>query len=752
MQPLRRIAAALCVAAGAQAAQSPQTPIEGSAIPQFIEPLPTLGVAGGSINTLFGNQPLTLTMCEFRAHVLPAGTFAPGQKPETWVWGYVPGTTCPSTVQDTYVGPVIVNSRGSPTEITFINQLGSAATTNVLAYKYSTDQTLDWADPLNGGANACNKAGGIPAFGSPCAQNYAGPVPVVPHLHGGEVPPMLDGGPDAWFLSDALGTRFGHDYYTRRPGPANQTIYAYPNLQQAAPIWFHDHTDGTTRLNVFAGLAGAYYIVDPAQKLPAGFPGVAEVVPIVLQDRMFDTNGQLYFPSDSSGASVNSTNPQHPYWVPEFVGDTIVVNGKAWPFFAAQPKRYRFLLLNGSNSRAYELFLANQVTGAFGPPMWVIGNDSGYLDAPAKLDPAAGQKLLIMPGERYEVIIDFAGVAPGTTFILKNTAKAPFPTGAPAKGSTVGRILQFRIACPPAGCPVDSSWNPATPGATIRQSNQLIQRLVNPATGTLAAEVTADKTRQLTLNEVELPASVATDPVTGVTTEYPGGPVDILLNNTKMSGESPRPYRDFVPIDVGGKVTFYSELPQEGDTEVWEIVNLTPDAHPIHTHLASFQVLNRQAFDLKQYNAAYAAAFPAAPALGCAAGSYCADFGPPLDYNTGNPRALGGNPDVTPFLKGKPLPPRAQETGWKDTLMVPPGAVTRFVVRWAPSDLPIGTPKNQLVYAFDPSDNLEHGYVWHCHMIDHEDNEMMRPDVIQLNPAPGAPAPAARPLVKGVAY
>ena len=162
--------------------------------------------------------------------------------------------------------------------------------------------------------------------------------------------------------------------------------------------------------------------------------------------------------------------------------------------------------------------------------------------------------------------------------------------------------------------------------------------------------------------------------------------------------------------------------------------------------------LNRQAFDLKQYNAAYAAAFPAAPALGCAAGSYCADFGPPLDYNTGNPHALGGNPDVTPFLNGKPLPPRAQETGWKDTLMVPPGAVTRFVVRWAPSDLPIGTPKNQLVYAFDPSDNLEHGYVWHCHMIDHEDNEMMRPDVIQLNPAPGAPAPAARPLVKGVAY
>ena len=65
---------------------------------------------------------------------------------------------------------------------------------------------------------------------------------------------------------------------------------------------------------------------------------------------MFDTNGQLFFPNVG-------INPEHPFWVPEFVGDTIVVNGKAWPFMNVEPRRYKFLFLNGSNARAYELYL-----------------------------------------------------------------------------------------------------------------------------------------------------------------------------------------------------------------------------------------------------------------------------------------------------------------------------------------------------------------------------------------------------------
>jgi spore coat protein A len=751
MQSFFKVALALCLAAGAEAAQSPQVPIAGSAIPQFVQKLPLISVHSqaqppNTIVTAIGSQPLTLTMCEFKSHILPPGTFAPGVQPETWTWGYVVGNTCPTTVQETYLGPVIVNTRGAPTEINFVNNLGNTATTNVLAYKFSTDQTLHWADPLSpqqdGVSNMCNMMGGIPGFGTVCAQNYDGPIAATPHLHGGEVPPEIDGGPDSWYTSDGLYK--GHAYYSKAGAAANASIYRYPNGQQAAPIWFHDHTLGATRLNVFAGLAGGYYIIDPAQQLPAGFPGVAEVVPIILQDRMFDTNGQLFFPGDTAGGVLTSTNPEHPYWVPEFVGDSIVVNGKAWPFFETQTKRYRFLFLNGSNARTYELFLVDPVTKVMGPSMYVIGNDDGYLDTPVKLDPNLGQRLVIMPGERYEVIVDFAGLAPGSTLILKNVAKTPYPAGKAPQGTSLGQILQFRILCPAGGCPADTSWNPAAVGATIRL-NQPIVRLTNPATGTLAAGVVPNKTRQLTLNEVLLPPSVATDPVTGaLLTPYPGGPVEILVNNTKFKGESPRPYNDFRQITLNGITTAYSETPLEGTTEVWEIVNLTADAHPIHTHLASFQVLNRQAFNVKGYSAAYALAFPGAPTLGCAAGVYCPDFGPPLNYNTGNPRALGGNPDVTPFLQGPVKVPATQEVGWKDTLMAPPGTVTRFVVRWAPNDLPVAASAAQLAYPFNPSDG--HGYVWHCHIIDHEDNEMMRPDVLDPNTA------ASRTYIKGIDY
>src|SRR3954465_4192115 len=381
------------VSAAAFAAQSPQVPIVGNAIPQFVQPLPLLSVhpqaaAPNVLDTRAVSGPLTLTMCEFRSHVLPPGTLAAGQQPETWTWGYVAGDTCPTGVQETYLGPVLVNTRGVPTEINFVNKLGSTATTQVLAYKYFTDQTLDWADPAapqeDGIVNFCNSMGGIPLFGSVCAHNYTGAVAAVPHLHGGEVPPELDGGPDAWFTSDGLYK--GQDYYTKStftptglPPASYAAVYRYPNGQQAAPMWFHDHVLGATRLNVYAGLAGAYYIVDPAQQLPAGFPAVAEVVPLVLQDRMFDTNGQLFFPGDTAGGLLSSPNPEHPYWVPEFVGDTIVVNGKAWPFLDVQPKRYRFLLLNGSNARTYELSLSGASNKA-APHMWGIGNDDGYID------------------------------------------------------------------------------------------------------------------------------------------------------------------------------------------------------------------------------------------------------------------------------------------------------------------------------------------------------------------------------------
>ncbi len=699
-----------------------QMPLPGSAIPQFAQPLPTLSVAGGTIATVIGNTPLTIRMCEFDAKVLPPGTLAPGVQPQTRVWGYVEGSACPTTLRDTYTGPVIVNVRGTATPITFVNELGSTATTGVLAYKNSVDQTLHWADPFGLG---CEMSDVVPPPFSPCSQNYSGPIPAVPHLHGGEVPPEIDGGPDSWFTSDGL--FHGHGYYSFAGANGNQTIYKYPNVQQAAPLWFHDHTLGATRLNVYAGLAGAYLIVDPNLALPTNLPGPGETIPLVLQDRMFDTNGQLYFPGNDENG-VFTPNPDHPYWVPEFVGDTIVVNGKAWPYLDVQPKRYRFLFLNGSNARTYELSLP--------APMYVIGTDGGYLDAPVKVT-----KLLMMPGERYQVIIDFAGFE-GTNLVLRNTGKTPYPAGEVPHGNTVGRILQFRVASEPVS---DASYDPAT-GAPLRTGAQKIVRLADPVAGAVKAGVTVDKTRQLTLNESIAPPSTAINPVTGEMTEYEGGPLEVLVNNTAYTGESTRTYGDFTPITVGADTTFYSELPQEGSTEVWEIVNLTADAHPIHLHLVEFQLINRQSLNTNLYNRTYAAAFPT--------GAYQPEFGPPLDYRAANnPLSAGkdgGNPDVTPYLQGPVRPPAPNEAGWKDTFVVPPGMVTRFIVRWAPTELPTGSALPDLYYSFDPNGASQHGYVWHCHIIDHEDNEMMRPDVVQLNPA--APAPGSRPLKRGIDY
>jgi spore coat protein A len=704
---------ALC----AVAQQSPQLPLAGKGIPQFTQPLPLLTVQGGSINTIVADSSeVQLSMCEFKSKILPPAAVVGTAQAETWVWGYIQGPTCPTATQDTYLGPVFVATRGTPTQIRYTNQLGFAATTNVLPYKYSTDLSLHWADP---DMLMCNMQGMMGMPPSPlCAGHYQGAIPAVPHLHGGEVPPVLDGGPDQWFTSDGL--LRGESYYSKSGGASNEAIFRYPNTQEAASIWFHDHTLGATRLNVYAGLAGGYIISDPNQQLPANFPGPAQIVPIILQDRMFDTNGQLYFPA-GPGAALN---PEHPWWVPEFVGDTMVVNGKAWPFMNVEPRRYRFLFLNGSNARTYELFLTNPVTKVNGPAMWQIGSDGGYLDNAVLIDPNAAKggltRLTLQPGERADVIIDFGALTPGTTLVLKNTAKTPYPAGATPTGG-MDKVMQFRVIAAPAGF-ADASYNPAKTPAI--RSQKIVRIANNP-------QVTPTKKRQLTLNEVMGMGGT----VNGIL--YPGGPLEILVNNTKWSGDSTRTYGDFTPISVGGAMSTlnYSELPQEGAVEQWEFVNLTADAHPIHLHLVQFQAISRQNFDVAKYSAAYAAAFPTM--------LYQPGFGPPLSYTATNADgAYGGNPAVTPFLKGPATPANANESGWKDTIITYPGQVTRIMVRYAPTDAPAATAA---AYPFE-TNALNRGYVWHCHIIDHEDNEMMRP--VYVTPLAGA----TRTYVLGVDY
>ena len=209
--------------------------------------------------------------------------------------------------------------------------------------------------------------------------------------------------------------------------------------------------------------------------LPAG----PQEIELVFQDRQFDTNGQWLFPDGTqftadgvtyAGLNGPPTNPSiHPFWNPEFFGDVIVVNGRSWPFLQVDPRRYRFRILNGSNARVYEMRVDDTTTPATptaGPPIWVIGTDGGLLDAPAITSSTPTNRLLIAPGERYDVIIDFAAFA-GKTLTIMNSANGPFPAGAilPDPNGTA-ELMQFQVNPPP---PVaDTSFNPATVGATLR--------------------------------------------------------------------------------------------------------------------------------------------------------------------------------------------------------------------------------------------------------------------------------------------
>ncbi len=716
------------------------TPLPGGKIAQFVDALPLLSVApGGTMQTVLpsilgGTDNITLRMIEAQTNMMPTGFVPANGLPYTgtWVFRYVadPGAgVIGGGNPATYIGPVIVVARNHPTEIKYVNNL----TANHIFWREWTDQSLH---------SAFHQIYGFPMPTSGNAAHYPGPVPAVPHLHGGEDPAVIDGGPEAYFLSNlgdftGVVNTHGPAYYSKAGALSHEAIYRYPNSQIAAPLWFHDHLLGGTRLNAtFAGLAGGYAVIDQNLTLPAGLDPVGLggrfSVPLVIQDRMFDTNGQLYFPN----VGINPT--VHPYWVPEFVGDTIVVNGKVWPYTNVDRQRYRFYVINGSNSRPYDMFLQDLTTGVKGPRMWVIATDGGYLDAPVLIDPNATgaqtkagvvKSLVMMPGERYEIIVDFAdpmwlaainaaygGAVPNPlNLILRNVA--PTVNGNP-KTSTEGRIMQFRVS---ANTPADTSYNPAG-GTPILTGGNTIKRLVNPATGTLGAGVTPNVTRLLELNEVA----------------GPGGPLEVLVNNSKWNGIKENDMITPIPGSTLVNGNYLTELPMEGDIEVWEIVNTTADKHPIHLHGVQYQILNRQAFDTRAFAAAYAAAFPG--------GVLIPGYGPPLDYFTGNPSGkLGGNPD--PVLVGAAVPPFAYEAGWKDTAIMNPGEVTRIAVRIAPQDTPIGTTGSFSFVPNAPANNGQPGYyVWHCHITDHEDNEMMRPDMF-------VPIPAAfRTYVQGFDY
>jgi len=417
--------------------------------------------------------------------------------PPTTVWGYGGG----------YLGPTIEAWTNEPFTVRWYNDLPEE---HILAS--SIDYTLD---------------GMLDPNGNPLPESRA-----VTHLHGGHVSEASDGNADQWFL------------------PGQSVLDYYPNDQQASTLWYHDHALGTTRLNPYAGLAGFYIIRDAYEdslNLPGGpsdAPGASGPfeVPLVIQDKTFAVD-ETANTSSLTYPTVGILPAIHPQWVPESFGNTIVVNGKIWPFLNVEPRKYRLRILNGSNARFYTLAFRPSA-GEPKPPIYQIGGEGGLLPAVVPL-----QRLTIAPGERADVIVDFSADA-GASLVLTNSAKAPYPAGESPDPKTTGQIMQFRVGT--ALSHPDASVIPAT------------LRPIPRLTPTPGAPV-----RDVKMTEV-------LDPLTG-------SPMKLQLED---KGWLDRP------------VTL---TPRVGDTEIWQLINTTADTHPMHLHLVQFQVLNRQNFNVRKY-------------------------------------------------------------------------------------------------------------------------------------------------------
>ncbi|HEX4705048.1 MAG TPA: multicopper oxidase domain-containing protein [Pseudonocardiaceae bacterium] len=712
--------------------QVPQTALPGAGVTKFVSPLPTF------VGRRVSCQSVQTTMFEFQQRVLPDSFYTSLAEPfqnGTFLWGYATGPSG-SNPRPQWPGVTVEAIRGTSITAKYVNDL---PTNPVLRGYLTYDQTIHWADPLHAGMQF---------------DPYTGPIPTVVHLHGGEDQSTSDGVPEAWFTNNGL---HGKGYFTASPTSGNAAIYNYPNNQQATTLWFHDHVLGITRLNVYSGMAAFYFIRDQfdtgRHDNPLRLPAGNQEIELMIQDRQFDTNGQLLFPDSVNNPSLIDGPPSnqkiHPFWIPEFFGDTMAVNGRTWPFLKVEPRRYRFRVVNGSNARFVRMGLVDANSGATGPAIFQIGTDGGLLDTPVKLPglteppsdgtPTPSTRLFMAPSERADIIIDFGGMA-GKTFTLTNDAQAPFPSGATLDPADPTRqIMQFQVTLPLSS--QDTTYNPAG-GAPLRGGNNqepIIVRLVNPATGTLAAGVTPSVKRQLVLFEFEDPFGNGGNTL--------GTPVIDLINNSKWAGKRDGggnpPIPGAVP-DQFGQGLFMTELPRVGSTEVWEFLNTTVDAHPIHIHLIQFQLLNRQAVAIDPntgqptYIGTWGGAFPGGTFNGETAdgtwgpvtypsGTIIPGYGPPLNYFTPNADgALGGNPAFTPFLSGPVIPPNPSETGWKDVAKLFPGYVNRYAIRWAPQATAInGVKPGQNLFSFDPT--VGPAYMTHCHILDHEDNEMMRP-------------------------
>ncbi len=538
---------------GALALPWPARAAKGGKLAKYVQPLPLPG-AGIVVATPSAPDTYSFTQREISRQLHP-------DLPPTPIWAYDDGSGLAG--QAGSFGMVLIAQSGTPLNVTYTHAL---PTTYPQWIPVDTRLT-----PLGD------------------------QVRVLTHLHGGFVAGDSDGNPAV--------SPYGF-------GPGETQSVFYPNEPPHNPatlLWLHDHADGATRLNVFAGLAAAYIIRDGydtgTEPNPIGIPGAAYEIPLVVQDRQFNADGTFRYPvSDIPGVT----------WIGEYFGDVMLVNGKVWPFLEVEPRMYRFRILNGCNARILGLDIG-------GPALWQIGAEGGMFDVAVPV-----KEIVLAPAERADILVDFSKFA-GATLVMKNH-KPQKPVSNPAP--QLEQVMQIRVGTS-VSHPGPTSIPSSLPG---RKAD-----LHDPVT-----------TRYVTLNEVA--------PETARWF--------LNLNGTHFDG---------------GTAT---ETPKLGTVEDWVYVNLTEDTHPMHVHLVTFQVVGRTPFDVEAYEAAH-----------------------------GDENGVPGGIDPTPFATGPMEPPAPEERGFKDTVKANPGYFTTIRAKF---DLPTGLTAPQ-------------SYVHHCHIVEHEDNDMMRP-------------------------
>jgi len=724
--------------------------LDPTIIPKYVTPLvipPVMNNAGTA-------NDYDIAVRQFQQQILPGGIWntlndRADAFPPTTVWSYGPaadpvpdstslgggaGIAPAANSQFNYPAYTVEATNGaddmSGTTITvdWINDLVDA-NGNFLPHLLPIDRSLHWANPEQLACeNGTNTRDCRPAHtnGAILQQPYTGPVPIVTHVHGAHVGPESDGYPEAWWLPAANNIPAGYategtlvnQYAIETNNAPGVGSFTYQNDQPSTTLWYHDHTLGMTRNNVYAGPAGFWLIRQNdggEDGLVSGtLPGPAPVagedlaetnlppgrnkyreIPIVIQDRSFNADGSLFYPGDRAffeGVAVkdlsipftgdkNNASDIAPIWNPEAFFNVMVVNGVSWPTLDVEPDLYRFRMLNGCNSRFINLsmFVVNP-DGTLGAeiPFYQIGAEQSQLPnvvqvatgsktvlpgngtIPAPTPTASPEEALLMGlAERADVLVDFSGLAPGTTVRMINTAPdAPFGgfPDIPSDPGTSGQVMQFTV----------TADTDAGEGATAPEDLVLsLPDADDPANAGVQATV-----QDLALLEEESLSVCATIRPNGRIGYDRKGMPDPMNPGTcvdkKGNLQASFPFAPKAAVlgtngSGGGTVQLWSDSiaqnPGLGDTETWELWNWSADAHPIHLHLVKFKLVNRELFDA-----------------------------------------------VTGGLLGA-RDPEATEAGWKDTVIAYPGEVTRVNATFDKEGL----------------------YVWHCHIVEHEDNEMMVP-------------------------